>query len=220
MWRMEYKNIISLILSIFCFSWLFTQEFSELYTLYDQKNFHELKEKIQSYEKKHRDNIEIQFFKTLFNKNGDEAVDKYKELLDRADGRLKDYLLEKIAEYYYSKGFYITASKYRDSKTNYPEKEQNTGLERKNDPEINHLVKTDTPKFRIQVGAFSLRENANTIKEKLQSHAINAVIVERTVNKKNLFCVWINGKNNFEDTKEYAEMIKKKLNLDYRILKP
>ena len=46
------------------------------------------------------------------------------------------------------------------------------------------------------------------------------MIVKRVVNEVNLYCVWINGKNKFEETKEYAEMIKKKFKLDYRIIKP
>ena len=222
--RMEFKNIIIVYLSFCCFSILYSQEFNELYKLYDNYKFRDLLDKIQFYEKTQPDNIEILFFKTIFNRNGTEAVETYKELLEKADGRLKNYLNKKIAEYYYAKGYYITAAQYLESKTDFFENgsAKDNDIEKDKIPDIKPAVNddSDNPRFRIQVGAFSIKENADQIKDMLYKHAIYAVIVERVINKQKLYCVWINGKNNFEESREYAEMIKKKYDLDYHILKP
>jgi hypothetical protein len=72
----------------------------------------------------------------------------------------------------------------------------------------------------IQVGAFGSQENALKLKKILKEKKIQVKVVKRNVNSKNLYCVWIDGKNNFEETKEYAELLKSRYRLTYSILRP
>jgi hypothetical protein len=213
---MEFKNIIISFVFTFYLSCLYCQDVNELYILYNNRQIQELKKKVDLLEKKYPDNVEILFFKTLFIRNGDEAVQNYQNLLGHAGEKLKVYLVNKISEYYYAKGYYVTASQYQDDKIVTSNQNVQENIEEKN----KQLKINENSKFKIQLGAFSVKENANQLIENLLHNGIHAVIVERMVHDILLYCVWINGKNSFEETKLFAEMIKKKFQLEYRIIKP
>jgi AmiR/NasT family two-component response regulator len=213
---MEYKNIIICFIFTFYLSSLYCQDLNELYILYNNRQIRELKNKVDLLEKKYPDKKEILFFKTLFIRNGDEAVQNYQNLLGQADEKLKAYVVNKISEYYYAKGYYVTALQYQDDIIVTSNQNVKENIEEKNQ----QLKINENSKFKIQLGAFSVKENANQLIEKLLHNGIHALIVERMVNDILLYCVWINGKNSFEETKLFAEMIKKKFQLEYRIIKP
>ena len=72
--------------------------------------------------------------------------------------------------------------------------------------------------FFIQVGAFGLHENAEQQRIFLATQDIHSSVVERVVNDKTLFCVWIDGKTDLDKTLAYANRIKQKFDLNYQIM--
>jgi hypothetical protein len=69
------------------------------------------------------------------------------------------------------------------------------------------------------VGAFSVIKNARDLVQFLKGKNILADVVERKVGANNLFCVWVKGKKNFEETEKIAKDIKKNYKLSYRIIR-
>ncbi|MFC2089110.1 SPOR domain-containing protein, partial [Calditrichota bacterium] len=112
-------------------------------------------------------------------------------------------------DYYYAKGYYITASKY-----------QKYLVEKSSDSNIKTTAEIEQDKYIIQLGAFGLKENAEQLKTMLETQNLYPRIVERNINGKLLYCVWMDGKTNFSQTLRYAETIKQKYQLQYRIIQP
>jgi hypothetical protein len=190
------------------------QELQELYQLYSQKKISQLNEKVVSLEERYPDSIELKFFQTLFVENGDHAIKTYENLYDNAQGIIKRYIARKIAEYYYAMGYYVKASKYLEMVNSQDLNSANDEFEvqKSSPPTPTQLV--------IQVGAFKFIENAQYLQKILQSHNIASRVITREIENKSFYCVWLEGKSNFEETREYAENIKKELNLQYRIINP
>jgi len=190
------------------------QELQEMYQLYSQKNFSQLNDKVISLKQKYPDSIELQFFETLFVENGDHAIKIYESLYDNAQDLIKRYIAQKIAEYYYAMGYYVKAAQYQKvvNSQNLNSTNDESPVQKPSSPSNAQLV--------IQVGAFKFIENAQYLQKILQSHNIASRVVSREIEGKSFFCVWLDGKSNFEETREYAENIKRKLNLQYRIINP
>jgi hypothetical protein len=186
------------------------QDTQNLYDLYNQKKFAELNQKVSILTKKYPNNIEIRFFKTIMIEDGDKAFKIYEELYKSAQGTLKTYIAQKIADYFYAMGYYVKASEYQRVATSVRRKE----------PQQQTVNPAASSELIIQVGAFKFIENAQYLQKILQSHNITSRVVKREIESKTLYCVWLDGKSNFEETRDYAENIKKKLNLQYRIFKP
>jgi hypothetical protein len=190
------------------------QPVTELYELYTHKDMTQLYEKTKELIQKYPDNLEIRFFKTLFIENADEAIKVYEELYKKSQGRLKTVIAHKISDYYYAKGFYVKASDYRVvavekiNRSQKPVKQEST-ISKKKDADL-----------VIQVGAFKFKENAQYLQNILRSNRVPSRVVAREIGQNTLYCVWIDGKSNFEETREIAENINKKFNLKYRIFKP
>lgn len=190
------------------------QPVTELYELYSNKDMTQLYGKTKELSQKYPDNLEIRFFKTLFIENADEAIKVYEELYNKSQGRLKTVIASKISDYYYAKGFYVKASDYRVvaveqiNQSQKPVKQEST-ISKKTDADL-----------VIQVGAFKFKENAQYLQNILRSNRVPSRVVAREIGQNTLYCVWIDGKSNFEETREIAENINKKFNLKYRIFKP
>ncbi len=173
--------------------------------MYDSQNYESLENELKKIESKYSEFPEIKFFKTIFLENGDEAVEVYKEIFDDSNSILKKYISKKLGDYYYAKGYYLTASKYQE----YLVEKNGNNFE----PQ-----KKEKDKFIIQLGAFGLEENAQRLKKMLETQNLHTAIVQRNINEKPLFCVWMDGKSDFKQTLKYAEVIKKKYQLQYRII--
>jgi hypothetical protein len=202
---------------------LMAQEFSELYTLYQQKKFTALQQKTQQLALQYPDKDDIQFFKALSLENGDEAVKIYEQLYLRAaaTGVLKYELSKKLSQYYYARGLYVRAAEFeKPPETTSPAPSGSVTLMSNaagvpaakpgQDRETNYI---------IQVGAFGEEENARQLQKNLRAQKFESKIVERLVNEHNLYCVWVNGGNSLDETLRLAEKIKNRLKLEYRILK-
>lgn len=182
----------------------------DLFNLYNNQKFEELKLKINKLDKNKSRSAEIEFLHTIFLQNGEDALKIYLKLFESSYGDLKSIVSKKLSDYYYAKGYYLTASKYQK----YLVEDTHTK------PTNQKIVtsQTEQKKYIIQLGAFGLIENAAQLQEMLQTQNLYTRIENRNINGKYLHCVWLDGKKGFSETLEFAEKIKEKYHLQYRIL--
>lgn len=186
----------------------------ELFRLYEQKDFKKLQLKVQVLAEQYPDRPEIRFFRTLFEANGETAVKTYTDIYENGTGRIKYLAAEKLMQYYYARGFYLNASKYQKYLADNADSDQ----EKVTEPKSNDRRETQKL-YQIQVGAFSIRDNAQQLSSMLETQNIKSQIVIKNVEDKKLFCVWVEGYDSFEKTLEFANQIKARYELGYRIIK-
>lgn len=204
------KNILATILGLFINQILFSQNltYKNLYSLYQNEKLEELRFELNKIE--NNKSSEIEFYNSLFMENGEEALQKYLNIFEKSYGELKSIVSKKLSDYYYAKGYYLTAAKYQKflvESTDSKPSQQN-----------NNSVSGNNTKYIIQLGAFAQKENAVQLKEMLQTQNLYTRIEERNINGNDLHCVWMEGKKGFSETLEFAEKIKEKYHLQYRIL--
>ena len=107
---MKYFLIISILLVQILTAQTITNK--SLFDLYENQKYEELKSQIDKLDK-NENSQEIKFLKALFLTNGEEAVKDYLTIFDNAFGELKSIVAKKLSDYYYAKGFYLTAGKYQ-----------------------------------------------------------------------------------------------------------
>ncbi len=202
-----------LILGTFVFS-AAEEPFGELFTLYDQKDFKKLQLKVQLLAEQHPQRPETRFFRALFETDGEKAVKTYTDVYKNSSGRIRYLAAEKLMQYYYARGLYLNASKYQKYLADNAESEKKKIVESgKNDREDKDEL------YQIQVGAFGIRDNAQQLSSMLETQNIKSQIIIKNVEGKKLYCVWVEGYNSFEKTLEFANQIKARYELGYRIIK-
>jgi len=196
------------------------QSFNRLLHYYRQHQVPEFKEEAQKIDQEAiRQNPDLEFFYILLQDNAESALAGYERLFKDGSPRVKYLAAEKLNEYHYARGYYITASEYEK----YLVKNEGILLENSEEKEIvrssSKTPAQDDVAFHIQVGAFSHRDNANQLSEMLTTQNISSKIILRTVGNNQLFCVWIEGKPTLDQTMEYANQIKERYDLNFRIIK-
>lgn len=209
-----YIRILLFLLPLF-FTQAYTQAANDIYQLYQDRDYSALKEKLKT-AKANLPKAEQLFFETLFMEDAEKAYEKYKELFDKNDGKVKYFAAERLKEYYYAKGYYSTASDYERYLVENRDLVESKSLEIVQEAEESPI---DTDKFYIQVGAFALQENAQQMQEMLKTQKINSKIITRVVQSNKLYCVWIPGMDQFNDTLKYANELKQMYHLDFNIIK-
>ena len=206
------KNILIIYLILLATTITFAQDLvnKKLYSLYEDQKLEDLKAELDKIDAQNKESPEIKFFNTIFLENGEEALTIYLQLFENSYGDLKPIIAKKLSDYYYAKGYYLTASKYQK----YLVESTNT----KSTIKKNTTTPVEHKKYIIQLGAFGLKENAYQLQEMLQTQNLYTRIKDREINGKVLHCVWLDGKNGFSETLEFAENIKEKYHLQYRIL--
>jgi len=193
------------------------QNFSELYLLYQNKDIAVLKQKLESVTGQYPDNKEIIFFNALFLENGEEAFKIYEHLYPEVSGNLKRVVGEKLAQYYYARGFYVRAAEYENDQITI--ESSSPAAVHSASPQVKSDRTGDKKaNFVIQLGAFGQEDNARQLQKTLQAQNITSRLVTRMVNGRNLFCIWIEGTNSLEETLQIAENLKNRFKLNYRIL--
>ena len=183
------------------------QTYAQLYAYYEQQRYSDLRLFVDKEKRTAKNNYDLKFFKALFIRDGEKAAELYGDIYKKASGKAKFYAAKKLMNYYYAKGYYVRASEYEKYL-------------------VEHQIRQEEPTsdsdeniYFIQVGAFSLRENAMQQVGFLAVQNIKAKIVQVSVKGKNLFCVWIPGDVNLDKTLQLANQIKKKYALEYQIKK-
>jgi hypothetical protein len=182
----------------------------KLFALFEDEKLLELKSEINKLSKNLTKTPEIEFFNTVFIENGETALQIYLDLFKNSYGEFKVVISKKLSDYYYAKGYYLTSSKYQK----YMVENTITKTKIKN----NVSSHAEQKNYIIQLGAFGLKDNAIQLLEMLQTQNLHTRIETRNINGKTLHCVWLEGNKEFSDTLEFAEKIKEKYHLQYRIL--
>ena len=191
----------------------------ELFTLYHSNQFQELKQKLET-DKSKINSSTLSFYQTLFEEDANKAKENYKFLFKNTTGRIQYLSAEKLMQFHYAGGYYKTAEDYQKFLV------ENRELFEKTNNENNNIIETaeqnssdDNEKFYIQVAAFSVLDNASQMKQMLNTQDVQSFIKERVVNNRTLYCVWVPGKTDFKETLDYANSLKKKYQLEFRIIK-
>ena len=214
--RLLHKHAIFLLFLFACLCFrAWSQDISELYSLYDNKDMEQLEQRLATLPKEMDQVPDVVFFRTLFSENGEDAVAVYEKIYHDADGWLKKETAGKLAQYYYALGYYVKAEEYAAVSRQTPARPPEIKMK---DESPQAATRPEEPKYAIQVGAFSFRDNAQKMLEILNQQRLDASIVERRINGKPLYCVWITGKNDPDATRDYAEELKSKYNIPYRIV--
>jgi hypothetical protein len=199
---------------------LFAQQYPDLFNYYANHQIDLLREKLQQSEYLDDNHPEILFFRTVFSDNGDNALSVYERLFNQSMGPLKNLTAQKLSEYYFARGFYVKSSEYKNiAKAYIPVKTSEKIITGDNKIE----KKTEEQRasiYKIQVGAFGVRENADDLTVYLKGKNLDVNVVRREINGSILFCVWVEGESDIAGTEELAKEIKEKYDLSYRIVKP
>lgn len=197
----------------------FAQEpFAKLYRLYSEHQIPQLKQEIEkpAYSA-YRGTPELLFFKSILNRDAEAAVADFERVFKQGGEKIKRLAAQKLYQYFYAKGFYVTAQNYQKYLVEHQPvepPEQVQPAEKATD-----VQPAGRENFYIQVGAFGIKENAEQRRRFLKTQDIPTTLVKRNVNGKTLFCVWVKGKQNLETTIKYAERLKQKFDLNYQIMK-
>jgi hypothetical protein len=199
---------------------IYAQSFNRLLSYYRNHQVAEFKTEAEKIDQEAiRQNPDLEFFYIVVQANAETALSAYERLFKEGSDRVRYLAAEKLKEYHYARGYYITASDY----DKYLIENAGTQLEHSDEKEIVRETiaapsSDDNPYF-IQVGAFSHRDNANQLSDMLTTQNVPTKIVLRTVGRNQLFCVWIEGKSTLDQTMEYANQIKERYDLNFRIIK-
>ena len=185
-----------------------------LIQLYRNHDLNGLKKELQPSAVK-QNPLTAEFFKAVFLDDGEAAKEIYQHIYDRGYGKIKFLAAEKLQQYYYARGYYITANKYQKYLV---ENQPPTKAEEVDQP-LTVRNQTRNSAFYIQVGAFGMKENAEQRRKFLKLQDISSQVIKRTINGKQFFCVWISGRDDLEKTLNYAEQLKHKFDLEYQIMK-
>jgi hypothetical protein len=217
--KMSRNNIvffIIILLSTFLYS---GNGLDNLYAFYQKKEFEKIKIELGKIDQENVNRYNFLFYETLFLNEGDVVVDRYQAVFKKGDALYKKLAAQKLFEYYYAKGYYMNAAKYQKFQAENPipfpiSPKNNATVSEEQSP-----AKTQKYSYQIQVGAFSVKDNAEQLKSMLKTQDVVSEIVERNINGSTLFCVWIKASDNFDETLRYATKIQRKYNLQYRIIK-
>ncbi len=186
-----------------------------LIQLYRSHDLSKLKKELQGSAAR-QNPLTAEFFKAVFLEDGQAAKEMYQHIYDRGYGKIKFLAAEKLQQYYYARGYYITANKYQKYLV---ENQPPAQTEEVDQPVADEQDPSRNAAFYIQVGAFGMKENAEQRRKFLKLQNINSQVIKRMINGKQFFCVWISGKKDLEKTLNYAEQLKHRFDLEYQIMK-
>ncbi len=209
--------ILSLFLSI---SILSAQEHQDLFEYYANRQIDKLETRIEQLGNTAHNDPEVLFFSTVLTNNGDNAFSIYERLFKQSRGPLKNLAAEKLAEYYYARGFYIKSSELENIAKTYVPVKTTEKIKSGDNIRENKIERSTKSIYKIQVGAFSVIENANDLASFLKGKKLEVSVVNRNISGNNLYCVWVEGNSSFESTENIAKEINKRYKLSYRIVKP
>jgi hypothetical protein len=211
----KYYSIRFLLLLLVFNSGVIAQNSNQLFNYYQNKQFDLVKNNLTK--SKQISETERQFFEALFIKDAEQAFGIYEALFKKTEGKIKYYSAERIKDYYYAKGFYSTASDYEKYLV-----EHKALIDQKTEvviPDIVNESPADTDLLYIQVGAFGLVDNANQMKAMLNTQRIESKIIIKEINSQKLYCVWVTGKGDFDETLKFANDLKQRYHLNFKIIK-
>lgn len=183
----------------------------------------------------------VLFLDAVLTKDGDQAVDKYKTILEKYPNfQYADASLYRIFSYYYSLGYYKKAEEYLTQlKKNFPNSPYIKSAER-NIPDLNETVtqknepvvpapktaavktaqqpETKTYNYTIQAGAFLNLDNAKNLCDCLNKENYSTKITTKEVGGSILNVVNVGKFVSENDAKPVLSLLEKKYNLKGRVV--
>ena len=174
-----FKIIIVFILILIFSNQAFAQSNSELVSLYENQQLLTLKEYYDN-NKIYDPNWKL-FIEALFKQNADSSLKIFSNVyIATQDKILRKFIVERISDYYYARGYYKTSERLLKDKKFVDEIIS-----------VENESKADAVNFGIQIGAFSSYENALKLKNKVLKEIKNVTIVNKDSNGENLYVVVI-----------------------------
>jgi hypothetical protein len=185
---------------------LYGQNYTNLWQQYLKSDYAAISRQAETIRSSQSTTALALFFRGLTEPNGEKAVAFYEQSLDKAkDGRLRFQAAKKIYEYYYARGYYLTADDYK----------KRMGLDKEivqtNSPEKS--FETPPIRFVVQVGAFSSRKNAEKMINRFTGLEATIMIKKKEIGDQQLHLVWIGP---FTE-KGSAENLQEQIAAKYRI---
>lgn len=237
-------KLFNAILSIMFFASLgFAQEIDIVPALQqiESGNLKKAEAILQELKSKNADDPSVLFLDAVLTRDGDQAVEKYKAILEKFPRfQYADAALYRIFSYYYSLGFYKKADEYlSELKKDFPESPYIKSAAR-NIPDVDETLaqkpehvtpvtkpipekivrqtETKTYNFTIQAGAFLNVDNAKNLYERLKKENYPAEITTKEVGGSILNIVSVGKFVSEEDAKPVLSLLEKKYNLKGRVV--
>lgn len=196
---------VLLVVTLFYPIQLLGQTNSELVSLYENNQLLKLKE--YSDNNKIYDTHWKAFIKALFEQNADSALDIFTGIYNTTNDKLlQRIIIERISDYYYARGYYITSERILKDKKFFRETIS-----------VQQESKTDAIKYGIQIGAFSSYKNASNLKNKILKKANNVAIINKDTNGDNLYVVVIGKYSNRNEAEKELQALQQKNIIGYII---
>jgi hypothetical protein len=188
----------------------------------------EVKEKLPELKAKHPDDPSVLFLDGILTENGKTSVSLFSTIVNSyPESKYADAAAFRIYTYYFACEMFPEAATWlRKLKKDYPASpyikltDQNIPPADQKDKMQNNK-KTDSPlkyKFTIQAGAFSNKDNANSLKKQITDAGYSAEIKEKTV-AGTIFQVLYVGKFTTEtEAKKILKQINSEYSLDGRVI--
>jgi len=178
----------------------------------------------------------VKFLEGVLTENGQLAVVIYQDIVDNySTSKYADAALYRIFSYYYALGLYETAQKKLDQlildypgspyikiaqQNKFPE-DKEVAIDKKTDStEVNgeETVAEQEFKFTIQAGAFSNRDNAESLKAEFLNSGIFSETKEKLVGGTKFHVVYVGKFLTKNDAEGFLQVINKRYELSGRII--
>lgn len=150
------------------------------------------------------------FLKAIFIKDGDRALSVYQNIVSNAkDGELRYHAAKKIYEYYYARGFYITADDLK----------KRMGFDKIDIVSVKGNPNLELPpiKYVIQIGAFSDKKNAEKMIKRISNLKATIMIKTKNISGRELHLVWVGPFTERQKAEDLAVSIKENYQIQPRI---
>lgn len=173
----------------------------------------------------YQNNPGVMYLQGVLTADGSEASKIFQSIVDNfPKSEWADDALYKLYQYYYSIGLYKTADqKMAQLKQDYPfsayaAEQSSTPKEGGTESAAVVKPKGTVPKFStsftVQVGAFSILQKAEELKNSFEAKGYSSNIFTMVTNGKKLHKVWVGEFQNQEDARRFSAEIKKKFGLE------
>jgi cell division protein FtsN len=178
------------------------------------------------------------FLEGVLTDDGEKAISIYKDLVKKyPQSKYADASLYRICTYYFAVGKYSDVkSNFKKLKKYYPQSPYIKLTERDipdedvtDEKEVNENDKTASDiavkpadsksyKYTIQAGAFTIADNAKSLKSDLENAGYFTTIEDKTVGGASFHIIYVGKFVNQEDAKSFLQKLDKKYNLNGRVV--
>lgn len=194
--------------------------------LWQNEQVDSIKKILPQLNQKFPDKVDVKFFNAVFESDAAKAAAVYESIVaDFPQYVFADEALYRLIQLAYARGTYQNAkNKFDQLKKNYPKSKWISAVAQmfsdlKIDDTSDQTTTTGSKKFTLQVGAFSMRDNADDLKTKLSGFGYTPIeISEKTVNGKKLFAVWVGSFATKEEAAKTGQTLKSQQKIDFSIV--